>query len=65
MDRVTKQVSELSEHERFQLLLRLAKVASNSVFQSNLSAVTSRRPIQQDIPVSGYVLHGSEPEPVS
>jgi hypothetical protein len=59
MDRITEQVSELSDYERFQLLLRLAREVSNSTFQGKLSAVRGRR----DIPVTGYVLHGAEPEP--
>jgi hypothetical protein len=63
MDRITQQVSELSEYERFQLLLRLAGDVPNSSFQSKLSAVRGRRAFQRDIPVTGYVLHGAEPEP--
>jgi hypothetical protein len=63
MDPVTQRISELSEYERFQLLLRLSKEVPNSVFQSKLSAVTARRQIQRDIPVVGYVLNGFEAEP--
>lgn len=60
MDRITAQIAELSEAERFQLLLRLSRLVPNSAFQASLSAVTSRRRRHEDIPVSGYVLHGFE-----
>jgi hypothetical protein len=64
MDRITQQVTELSEAERFQLLVRLLREVSNSTAQSNISAVTSRRRIHRDIPVVGYRLNGfAEPEP--
>jgi hypothetical protein len=62
MDRMTAQISELSEAERFQLLVRLSREVPNSVWQSRISAVRDRRRIRQDIPVSGYVLHGFEAE---
>ena len=45
------QVTELSEYERFQLLLRLSREVPNAVFQSKLSAVRERRKTRQDIRV--------------
>jgi len=70
MDRITQQVTELSEAERFQLLIRLLRKVSNSTAQSNISAVKSRRhrhgdiPAHRDITVVGYRLNGfAEPEP--
>jgi hypothetical protein len=60
MDRITQQVSELSDYERFQLLLRLAGDVPNSTFQSKLSAIRGRRAFQRDLPVTGYVLNGME-----
>lgn len=65
MDRITQQVSELSEYERFQLLLRLSREVPNSRFQSNISAVTSRRKVHRDITVLDYRLNGVEPQPVA
>lgn len=64
MDRITAQISELSDYERFQLLLRLSRLAPNSAVQSNISAVRSRRRDHQDIPVLNYGLNGAEPQPV-
>lgn len=48
MDRITAQISELSDYERFQLLLRLAGDVANSTFQANLSAVRTRRAAHRD-----------------
>jgi hypothetical protein len=64
MDRMTSQICELSEAERFQLLLRLSREVPNSTFQQNVSAVRGRRGTHRDIPVTGYGLNGAEPATV-